>query len=163
MNIDRPLQRTILESLRDVYPEIANLVEDMPYKDHPDLMSNLFYLEEHGLILSKGKRANLMGTPSIIFTAKITAIGLDFLEDDGGLSTILNKLTIKIDDNQFRELLLQKVTASVPTEQKSEIVKTIKSLPGEALKTICMRLVNLGLDTVPDAVHLIQTYAGQSF
>ena len=44
--------------------------------------------------------------------ARITAKGIDFLEDDGGLSAILGVVTVKLHADTLREMLAKKIDAS---------------------------------------------------
>lgn len=84
MRIDLTLQNEILSKLKDIYPESGEIAELFPNThDDEHLHSNLFYLEEKGLIESKAKR-DLHGAPRMILLAKITAPGINFLEQ--GLS-----------------------------------------------------------------------------
>lgn len=160
MKLDRSLQLTILKALRDVYPSILETSKIVGYEKNEQFMSNMFYLEEHHLLGECAKSGRTMSnTLPVILTAKITAEGLDFLEDDGGLSAILNKITIKLDSDDLCKLLSIKVDQSdIPREKKNSILSTIKSLPSEALKKVYMHLVQGGLDSSPDAFLQLQTY-----
>ena len=94
MKVDRELQREILKELKNVFPKTSEFNE--PSFDNGEiknLIANLYYLEEHGLLKITTKQ--LLRDKSIIH-AKITAKGIDFIEDDSGLSAILNNITIKI-------------------------------------------------------------------
>src|SRR5262245_51879543 len=107
MRLNRVLQRQLLEQLREAYPEFVDF-QSRPEFDQPDFQSNLFYLSEHKLI-----DATEGGTsPRRIVWASITASGLDFLEDDGGLSAILKTVTVKFDIENIRSILEDKVVAS---------------------------------------------------
>ncbi len=95
--------------------------------------------------------------------AKITANGLDFLEDDGGLRAILNKITIKIDSEDLQTLIANRLDKEdITPEKKGEILKTIKALPSDGIKAVYTRLINLGLDKTPDVIDLIQKLLQQS-
>jgi len=86
MKVNRAMQRRILEELRDVYPEVIGFFNTSRFSDQ-DFQGNLFYLCEHKFI--DGTESEELGVPRHIVWASITAPGLDFLEDDGGLSAIL--------------------------------------------------------------------------
>ncbi len=104
MKPDRLLQLTSLEALRDKYPETVD-TSDMPnYRNDSQFMGNLFYLENHGLIESIASRKIAFGLPPEILSARITAKGIDFLEDDGGISSILNTVTVKFNPDDIRRL-----------------------------------------------------------
>lgn len=158
MNLDRALQQRTLEFLREHYPDEIELSELEGYQNDSQFMGNMFYLEEHGLIQAPAKRTGIYGLPSEIVTAKITADGLDFLEDDGGIGAILKTVTIKFDPEDLRKLIEAKIeNAPIKPEEKSSMLKTIKQLPAEGLKELTKKLVGLGLDHAQDVPQLLQT------
>lgn len=160
MKLDRSLQLQILKTLRDAYPNVINnkAINDIS-NDHDSLMANMIYLEEHNFIDSK-KPANL----NEIIIAKITATGLDFLEDDGGLSAILKTVYIKIDPEDLKQILSNKIIKSdITQDKKNTLLTQIKNLPSETLKIINQKLVNLGLDNAQDVYHLIENYLKNQF
>ena len=54
-----------------------------------------------------------------IWNPGITAKGLDFLEDDGGLSAILGAITVKLDPDDLRALIAARIEESdLPTRTK---------------------------------------------
>ena len=157
MNLNRTLQQRTLEFLREHYPEEVELSELETYQDS-QFMGNMFYLEEHGLIQAPAKRTGIYGLPSEIVTAKITASGLDFLEDDGGVGAILKTITIKFDPEDLRKLIEAKIEkAPIKPEEKTSILKVIKQLPAEGLKEFSKKLIELGLDHAQDVPQLLQT------
>ena len=162
MELNRHLQLEILILLSDMYPEMA-VIEKLPcFSENNSFSANLFYLTEHNLI-EHGALREAFGVPITILTAKITAQGLDFLEDDGGLGAILNKVIIKFDDNDLNELIISRLTqADVKPEKRNSIIKAIKNLPPDGVKAVYMRLINHGLDKAPDALDLIQKFLAQS-
>jgi hypothetical protein len=89
MRLNRAMQREILEELRRAYPETVDFQSRANFPD-PEFQGNLFYLHEHGLIAGNVREA--LNLPRTMPGASITATGLDFLEDDGGLSAILKGL-----------------------------------------------------------------------
>ena len=61
---------------------------------------------------------------------KITATGLDFLEDDGGVSAILRTVTIKFDLGDLRARMATRIDSSdLPAEKKTSLAHAIRSLP----------------------------------
>jgi hypothetical protein len=83
MKIDRPLQRQILTALADQYP-LSVIADTLQSADEPHFQQNLHYLRERGLIEGSGD----VDKGIAILMARITAAGLDFLEDDGGLEAL---------------------------------------------------------------------------
>ncbi len=78
MKPDKQLQLEILKAFRDVYPAVLVTYKIKAYKENEHFMANIFYLEEHNLLEGVARRNTV---PPEIVTAKITAEGLDFLEN----------------------------------------------------------------------------------
>ena len=153
MKLDRDLQLEILKLCRDAYPVRA---QDRDLPRHPELQANLIYLYEHELI-----GGILVNGNTELVAPQITAAGLDFLEDDGGVSAILKSVTVKLDRDDLRALIEARVEASnLPPDEKSRLTHAIRSLSAQALRDLTTRLVNEAVDRLPDAVRLFQTYAG---
>lgn len=163
MILDRSLQRSILQSLADEYPgptkaawqKITRLAEE------DAIVGNLLYMEEHGLVES-GLRKTLNGSYTVnIGSFKITARGLDFLQDDGGLSAILGVVTIKIHDDTIKQLIEAKILQSdLPPEEKKRWSDQLRSLPAETTKHLVLRLVDKGLESGPAALAAIGSLLG---
>jgi hypothetical protein len=127
------------------FPKIDGVSED-------ETIRNLVYLEEHGLC-SAGLVAGIDGNYSY-GGAKITATGLDFLEDDGGLSAILKTLTIRVHADTLRDMFSSKIeNSALPQTEKSKLKDCIKSLPQKALETATSDLVQVGLSNIPNFVE----------
>lgn len=152
MRLDRERQREILEALAEVYPSYITQFVDSE-NERADL-EIIWYLREHELV-----EASLVFSVSgsMIFQgARITAKGMDFLADDGGLSAILGTVTVKLHADTIRELILSRVEASASSEsEKSWVRTTIESMSSEGLKTLTRTLVQKGLDRTPDLIALL--------
>ena len=130
MKMDRTYQHAALTALRDAYPSHMS-PDDLP--DHPDRIANLWYLWQHELI--DASDATCIGMPPDLDGVRITARGIDFLEDDGGTSAILRTVTIRLDADALRALIDARVQSSdLPDAQKSVLRHAIRSLPGQALQ-----------------------------
>jgi hypothetical protein len=139
------LQKTILLKLRDIYPEVGEINKLFEPNDQK-LQTNLFYLVEHDLIESEAVR-NAYPMPRQIMTAEITARGLDFLEDDGGLGAILNVVTIRLETDTLRQLLETKINASdMPEADKQTLLAKLKSFSGDVLKSVIIKLIEKSLE-----------------
>ncbi|WP_395317011.1 hypothetical protein [Variovorax sp. UC74_104] len=163
MRIDRELQLHILEVLREVYPDYdkGQLLSDKGDGSGEDerIVANLVYLEEHGLVKS-GITFSITGA-ALYDGARITAAGLDFLADDGGLTAVLGTVIVKLHADTIRDLMLAKVEAAqLPAEEKSRLKKAITTLSTEALKEAAKKLVSAGMDNAPDAIALLRTLLG---
>lgn len=156
--LDRKLQKFILEELKITYPEPRDYTEIPGYSDHEYFIANLYYLAEHGLIDVPGPWYpfdNSAGVENCL--ASITANGLDFLEDDGGLRAILNIVTIKFDPEDIKKAFVIRIEAlECSNEDKSKYKDIIKELPAEVLKTISQRLINVGIDNLPNLIKFIE-------
>ena len=150
MKLDRELQLEILRALRDKYPDSVEWGDF----DFPEFSANYMYLEEHGLIRSfenevRGRELCL----------RITAEGLDFLEDDGGVGAVLRTFTVKLNPDDLRALMAARIESSnLPAEEKSSLAHAIRSLPAQALRDLTTRLVNEAVNQWPGALQLFQTY-----
>ena len=154
--LDRELQRRILEIARDDYPSpvATSDIEQVLASDEATILRNIAYLVEHRLL--EGKMHLLLGAPPRILDVTITANGLDFLEDDGGLTAILGTVTIRFADDQFRDLLAARIEKlDGPPSAKAELLRALKRLPAEALAEAARQSVLMGLDALPslDAVR----------
>lgn len=159
MFLDRQLQLAILKELQAAYPSQVSVQMMSFYSDDNfiQINQNLFYLLEHELIKGRVKPNRTGKKPDIaILMASITAAGLDFLEDDGGLGAILNKVVVKFDDADFKLLLKTIEQSDADPDVKSKLTDMLKSLPAEGLKSVYSRLVTLGLDNMPAAIRLIE-------
>ena len=104
--LDRDLQHGILTHLSDLYPASGDRL-GAAFPDVADSVfaANIQYLAEHGLI-------GVVWFGADPVEAKLTARGADFLADDGGLSAILNVVTVRLDADSLKALLIEQVEKS---------------------------------------------------
>lgn len=160
MKLDRTYQRELLETLAQSYPrahDIRELFRDMGDDATERYAANLMYLEEHGLAESAieyGLDGHMSsGLP------RITAKGMDFLADDGGLSAILGIVTIKLHEDTLKELIGNRIAGSdLPAPEKNRLLDQLKSLPGETIKHLTFKLVDAGLSNWPAALQAIEQF-----
>ena len=89
----------------------------------------------------------------------ITAAGLDFLADDGGLSAILGVVTIKLHDETIRQLIETRIQSAVlPETTKSHLLKSLREAPGETVKLLTEKLLDASLSSWPAAIAVIQKF-----
>jgi hypothetical protein len=136
MKLDRTYQRELLEMLAQSYPsahDVGEVLDGADADGHARYAANMIYLEEHGLVQS-GLVETAVG--HILHTLpRITARGMDFLADDGGLSAILGMVTVKLHEDTLKDLIGQKIAESnLPAPEKSRLLDQIKALPAEAIK-----------------------------
>jgi hypothetical protein len=146
MSVNREIQRKILVALRDHYPEEVQLHKlALDCDDEQELQFNAFYLKEHGLI--EGKERRVMSAPRSMILAKISASGLDFLEGDGGLTAILNTVTVKFDVESVKKLVEEKILqSSIPQEEKETILKKLRHFSGNVSTELMTSLILKGIE-----------------
>jgi hypothetical protein len=147
--LDRDLQRRILTHLSDLYPTSGDrLGAAFPDVTDSGLAANLQYLAEHGLI-------GVMWFGAAPVEAILTARGADFLADDGGLSAILNVVTVRLDAESLKTLLIDQVIKSkgASSSAKTKLIGQIKSLSSKALETAVTETVKKGLSQGPNVVN----------
>lgn len=158
MKLDRALQHELLEKLAQAYPEMVDWQQAERTK-HDAITINLYYLEEHDLVVNI--KSECMGAPKMAIASTITARGLDFIADDGGLTAILGTVTVKLHADTLRSLIEARIAASdIPEPEKKRITDHLRELPSEALKTVTTRLVEAGLDNLPNAIPLLKALLG---
>lgn len=154
MKLDRDLQRTLLTTLSEHYPnamKVGSLTDE-----NPDVTANLYYMKEHGLI-DADRDQDTSHRNFRFLQARATAAGMDFLADDGGLSAILGVVTFKLHDDTIRNLIATRIQDSdLPAEEKTGLLNQLRELRGESIKHLTMKLLDAGLDNASKALPLIQ-------
>jgi hypothetical protein len=155
--LDREIQLKILQALAAQYPEASfDVLRDIGV-DKAVGIANLFYLNEHKLLTASFAKfgQDPMGLGG---QQRITAAGMDFLADDGGVSAILGTVTIKFHEESLKQLIEVHLNESpLPTEEKHRLLQSVRELPGESIKHLTTRLLDLGMENLPRAVELIRT------
>lgn len=152
MPLNRALQLDILHTLAEHYPRGLAKGHFNKWPNSTDFMFQLKYLEEHGLA-SRAWTGHTSPTPDF---AHITAKGLDFIADDGGLSAILGVVTIRLHDDTIKQLVAQKIQESdLPPADKKQYLDQLRELPAETTKHLVMKLVDMGLEAAPQAMGLL--------
>lgn len=149
--IDRNLQRQVLESLMEAYPnhlasETYTRITNI-FADDNSFVGNLLYLEDHGLIIS-GLREGANKYTINSSAMKITAKGIDFLQQDGGLSAILNVTTIKFHRDAVVVLEDLIALSNMTSEEKEKAKSTLGELSLEALKVVVQTATTAGLAAI---------------
>lgn len=162
----RDKQNELLTILYDKFPDELSSEEYSALVDlfgtERNLYSNLWYLYQHGLIedFHVKTKAPYDDITDLILINKIriTTKGIDFIRDDGGLSSILNVTTIKI-HNETLEKLEDIIKQSSLTEaEKKTYLGKLKELPVDATKHLVLKLLDLGLSRASDVTQLISSY-----
>ena len=155
--LDRNLQREILKELNNIYPDsktyeywidaaIAQVLGVIETVGEAELYiakrsANLRYLAEHGLVVCNDK--------DLSATVKITAKGIDFLSDDGGLSAILGVVTVKLHSDTIQALIAKIDQAEISDSEKSWLKKELGKIKDTALSTLTTNAINaIAADTL---------------
>lgn len=153
MELDREFQIDLLKELAAAYPQMVHFLGDK--QTDPKYITNVWYLDGHGLIKAAKQ---LFNDGAVVAGATITEAGLDFLADDGGLSAALGVVTIKLHEDTLLKLLESKIQNSSATPaDKQGLIAQLRKLPGESIKHLTMKLLDLGLEKAPDVIQLLQT------
>lgn len=160
--LDRTLQYKILDKLLNVFPNQYDFYQDDVFsQDEQKLLANMYYLQQHQLISPKTVIVtNMLGGYAHLQlnVTEITHKGIDFMLDDGGLSAILNTVTVKLEEQQFRALLEQKIQQSnFSDEQKIRFIDSIKQLPSEGVKHLFIKLIDLGISAFPTLLNQVNS------
>lgn len=149
-----------MDILHKMYAEESNgdelnLDKLIPHLPEKILSKNISYLVENNLIERDQVLSNLDDTFGVY---ALTSRGSDFLSENGGLTTEINKklntVSIKIDEEQFRAIIIALVDkADIPETQKSKIISTIKGLPAVLITDLATKLLDKGLESLIDVIQ----------
>lgn len=161
--IDRDRQNRILGALAAVYPgglDAPALQLTEMTADIDALRVNLAYLEEHQLVTLKWQ--HYLSEPSDFGLVKITARGIDFIKNDGGLTAILGVQVVRLHDDTIRALLVSQVEASDADQTTKEaLIEQVRRTPANMLGHVVERALDAALRSTPDVVRLVtQALAG---
>lgn len=157
--LNRDLQRRILMELSELYPSPADMKRSFTDVDPRQVQYNLFYLSEHGLVSISATK--LISEEYPVHSATITARGIDFISDDGGLSAILGVLTVKLHEDTIKSLLIHKIDEAHGDEAlKASLKAKIREMPAEALSTVTQRALEAGLQQIPDLLGSLSKWLG---
>jgi len=149
--LDRQRMRQLLGKLADIYPQSLVEPELADIKDNA-AQRILFYLHGHGLIEGDCHR-------TFFSAAKITAKGLDFLADDGGLSAILGVVTVKLHDETLKRLISTKIQESdLPDEKKRAWRAALENMSAHGMQHLITKLIDIGIENTPKLVSLLSRF-----
>lgn len=160
MIVDFELQLHILETASSHYPKDIDVDEYFPnQRDNEKFQANCIYLRDHKLI--EMPLSNIDPVSADIPVIRITTRGVDFLLPSGGISSLLNTVTIKFDAEQIREILIAHINShEKDPKKKSRAREIINGLTVEVLKTLFFNLGAKGLAHLPDVYQLLQIHEG---
>ncbi|KGB00157.1 hypothetical protein DR73_2214 [Enterobacteriaceae bacterium ATCC 29904] len=148
---DRKLQLEVMKTLLNTYPgrvgreEFTSITKI--FNDEDKMIANLLYLEGHGLITS-GLIAHTSSYGINFGNLSITVRGIDFMQDDGGLSAILGVQTIKFHKDAVVVLEDLIALSNMSDEQKEKAKSTIGEMTTEAIKTVVQAATTAGISAL---------------
>jgi hypothetical protein len=155
--LDREYQLQILQAAADIYPQPLFVHGELAGRCGPDIELNCAYLEEHDLV-----RLNWVGSENsgrVVLSVLITATGMDYLANDGGLPAILNVLTVRLETDTVKEIFIERVrSANGDRTAKDRLVEQIKTLSAEKLKEMTKTALSAGLTSLPNSLSLVETW-----
>lgn len=157
--LSRDLQLTLLNEYAKIYPSYGRPNPQIDGFTDQQVQANLFYLSEHGLFHAKWD--HMLNGSAVSGNIRLSAKGMDFLQDDGGLGAILGVVTVKLHDDTIRALLIDKVEKSdAAPSTKAHLIAAIKSLPAEGLKSLAQKAMDAGIEHLPSAIQPLQEWLG---
>ncbi|MFG6668708.1 hypothetical protein ACGK9R_16595 [Halomonas sp. HNIBRBA4712] len=155
--MERKKYMKILDFLSDSYMCIKCLKPHELNMRFNDINSTAHYLQDHelaefrGIIPSKNAASHVDMVGGDIenqIYGSITTKGLDYLKDDGGLTSELNVQVIRLDATTIQQLIDAKILLSntIPEKEKPALREALKNMKEEGLKQLTTRLVSHGLD-----------------
>lgn len=169
MKIDRKIQLEILQKLAESYPDgLQPMKHFLPsIEDEVTLISNTTYLAEHGLVQSGFSHRKAIGLKPKdswieLTETKISAKGIDFLREDGGLSAILGVVTVKLDASSIKALVLNQIDQAkdVSHEEQSRLKSLVLSAGDQTIRKLVDTFVEAGLKASPSSGQLIGMLQG---
>lgn len=154
MILNRELQKEILLFLRNRAPRFTS---PKTINEHfgETAKDQIFYLAGHDLVALERARHDPKhgyGFASAVITSK----GADFIEQDGGLSAILDKVTFKLDEEQFNDILALAVDQStIPLDQKPALKKALETAGHSTITTLITKGIDSIATSAPDILKLL--------
>ncbi|CAK8736478.1 hypothetical protein SODG_000599 [Sodalis praecaptivus] len=144
---DRQKQHDLLNFLFDLHPLEPEHTHHQQmvalFGDELSLASNLIYLEEHQLVTQSidiSRNEPFFSLNKL----RITAKGIDFLANDGGLGAILNVQTIRLHNETLVALEDIIRVANMPESEKKGLIAKLRELPADAIKHLILQLLTRG-------------------
>jgi hypothetical protein len=170
MELDREFQLQVLHYLVGCQPDGVREIPELPgatgEEGRRKLLSTLRYLADHELIVNGYSIGEDYGGDTYWVAkarTRITAKGLDFLADDGGLGAILGVVTIRVDAAQWAEHLASRVEQlkTATPHERSELAKAIRKLPAKAIEKLSGKMLDWAVDHAEDALPLLHRLIAQ--
>ncbi|WP_415507002.1 hypothetical protein [Acetobacter sp.] len=124
----------------------------------PDaVFEDIKYLSDHGLCRAAYLEQHHNMDWHWAEPVRITTEGRDWLSADGGLTAEKKTLTIRFDENQFKDLLLSKVDeADAPEKEKSSLKEAISKAPTTVLQAALTEVTKAGISFLPHGFQWLE-------
>jgi len=153
--LNREMQRELLVRMGGRYPSAVDFLGHRGDISIEEVLVNLNYLSEHELAASETVR--FVDGSLATLSGKITAKGLDFLADDGGLGAILGVVSVRLHQDTVRDLLLARIeSADADDSVKAQLARQVKALPATAMQRVAEAAIDAGLRQLPNVVQWVQ-------
>ena len=150
--MDKEFLRTVLVTLKECYPGKTYAVYEMA--DENKMLSHLRYLDEYELIDSGVHIIDDVHSEGVNYSlggAKITARGLDYLAEDGGLAAELGTVTIRLHSTTIQDLIeIALAQRDLPAEKRTAIQNALATASTETVKALTTRLIDAAIKHTPD-------------
>lgn len=150
---------SVLHRLQPYGMEYVSNIQVFDEIDRETLYQCLAYLSLHGLIKSRCDRSadGFWSWGGVELTAK----GLDYLSEDGGITAEEKTITVKLDGDTIKALLCRAVDdTAAPEGAKTDVKQKVKALGAEALKDLTSSLISKGIENAPGLVQWLGTTLG---
>ncbi|MDO0945940.1 hypothetical protein [Chromohalobacter israelensis] len=155
----RALMLEILERAAETNPdpcEMDSLNSDWGVSE---VTATISYLVEHKLVTAIGRK-RVWGIHSYA-EVTITAAGLDYISDDGGLTAELGVVTVRLEAETIRTMIAAHIEmAEGSRHEKTLLRKQLEALPEEGLRHLTKQLIDSGLRAAPQTIQWLQTLIG---
>lgn len=143
---DRELQREILLACIRAYPgdTSSSILPPIITSANDDkLAANIIYLSEHGLLVVSPQATD--DEYILANNLRITCRGIDFMRNDGGLTSVLNVQTIKIHRDTVVVLEDLIAISSLTSEQQIKARSRLAEMSNDALSSVVQGVTAAGL------------------
>lgn len=151
-----------LDVLRRMQPYGMDYIADINVFggiDRETLFRSLSYLGAHGYIQNHCQQ--MLDNSWTWGGVELTATGLDYLSEDGGLTAEEKIITVKLDEGTIKALMCSAVErSSAPDAEKTTLKQRIKSMGSSALKDLIPDLLSKGIESTPDLIQWLGTALG---
>lgn len=153
---DMNLGNELLEKAAETNPEPFAIDDYNEAQGREVVTVTVAYLLQHGLVEASGRKRT-WGIHSYA-EITITAKGLDHISEDGGLTAQGKVITVRLEAQTIRDLVMAQVELSqAPKHEKTLIRRQLEALPEEGLKHLTSQLVQLALQATPNAIQTLKT------